>query len=245
MWRTSFPLDGASELNYPHSAVYTTLTYEKNLSPDKKIRIEGAVTNALSQARGSDADWDYTKSTGYWYYGEFQTSGKSGFVTIDIVKAFNNKNELFYGYSYNINHYRMTDGHYFIDNYKAVDTRLSQLNSTYSTVYQGPHIGLRNSLPLTNTASLVSTLTYSPFALIEGQGWWNLRNLSFSHVGTGQIVDISLGAQLGQENRTLTIGYRYKYASLYQGWENLSSTISWDKATFIQRGPFISGKVRF
>lgn len=257
LWSTSFPIDsfssfskngslnGKSELYYPHITTYTTLNYETSLSPHKKFRLEGGLTNSLRQARGSDADWDYTHSNDYWYYGEFQTSGKSGYIKIDIIKELTKNNNFFWGYSYHINHYRMTQGHYFIDNYNTVNTDYPALDSAYTMIYQGPHLGLTSKVPLTAKVSLVGTLAYSPLALVQGQGWWNLRDMNFSHIGTGQVLDAALGAELGQKNKVLVIGYRYKYASLYHGWENLSSTISWDKANFIQRGPFVSGKVAF
>lgn len=246
VWSTSFPVNGRSELYFPHSATYTTLNYERDLPSHKKIAVQAGLTTAFTDAKGSDADWDYTKSNNYWYFGDFNTTGKSGYITVDIAKEINKQSGFFWGYSYNVSHYHMTQGHYSIDDFNAVNTDYPNLASNYTMVYQGPHLGVTGRLPLTKNASLVGTAAYSPLALAEGQGWWNLRNMSFSHLGAGQIADAEFGAELGSsKDKLLTIGYRYKYASLYHGQENLSSTISWDKATFIQQGPFVSGKVRF
>jgi hypothetical protein len=167
-------------------------------------------------------------------------------MTIDILKEISKNSAFCWGYSYSINHYRMTQGHYSTDDFHTVNSKYPNLASTYTMIYQGPYVGVTGQLPLTGTFSLVGATFYSPLALVEGQGWWNLRDMNFSHLGTGQILDTFFGAKLmHSKDKALTIGYRYKYAGLYHGGESISSTISWDKATFIQRGPFISSQIRF
>lgn len=242
MWRITFPTNGASELYYPQSAKYITATYENQL-PRHTLRIEGGFTTAgLSSATGSDSDWDYSQSQGLWYYGEFKSAGSSGFLNIDWAKH-TAHGEVFIGYGYRYNHFLMTEGRYYIENYvnqNPVDT-LSNLHSSYDMTYQGPHVGVRTESPLSSKLSLIGTLSYSPLAYVAGHGWWNLRNLDFYHTGAGQMLDASIGiryAPEGLKNGAVTVGYRYQRHSLLHGAESTNSAITWDKATNIQQGPY-------
>lgn len=252
LWRTSFPLhttlvDGASELYYPHSGNYVLAHYENNISPKQSLSIEGGIMTDATSNTGSDSDWDTTQSTDLWYYGQFKTTSKGGFLTIDWQQYTSNNTSIFYGYTYNINHYSMTDGLYSILNYGAVNESLPTLNSHYTMVYQGPHVGMIHKVPLTNKLTAIGSFSYSPWALAQGHGWWNLRNLNFEHVGSAQMLDTSIGLLFTPKPQTtaITLGYRYQYFKLITGWENMSPDISWDKATTIRQGYYFSVEKRF
>ena len=249
-WRISFPADGSSELYYPHTSTYLTAAYENDLPHNAKLRIEGGLASTIKAATGSDSDWDYARSSSLWYYGEFKTAGSSGFVNIDWVKPAGKSAEYFLGYGYRRNNYRMTDGLYYIDNYIAHNppNTLGSLDSTYSAVYQGPHIGIAGKSAISPRVSVVGSLAYTPLALFQGYGWWNLRSLNFEHTGAGQMVDAQIGLRFtpaGLKNGAVTAGYRYQRMSLYQGTENTSSEISWDKATNVQKGFYFTSEFRF
>lgn len=250
MWRITFPPDGASELIYPHSGRYFVGAYENDLSHRATLRIEGGIMGNLGAATGSDSDWDYTKSPGLWYYGEFKTTGTSNFLKVDWKKPTSENSEFFFGYSYRHNGYHMTDGRYFIENYVQDNPPniLSSLNSTYDITYQGPHVGVTAKSKVSSALTVVGSLSYSPFAAVQGHGWWNLRDLDFIHTGPGQIWDGDIGLRFAPgnlNNAAITVGYRYQYMSLLRGTENTSSAVVWDKATSIQQGYYVSGQIRF
>lgn len=252
LWRTTFPLhttlvDGASELYYPHSGNYLVASYENNISPKQSLAIEsGIITDATSHI-GSDSDWDTSQSKGLWYYGQFKTKAKGHFITIDWKQQTSHNTSLFYGYTYNSNHYSMTDGLYSITNYEAVNESLPTLNSHYTMVYQGPHVGIIHKASITPTLTAIGSLSYSPWALAQGYGWWNLRDLNFEHVGSAQLLDAKIGLNFTPrlQATAITFGYRYQYFKLIKGWENLSPDISWDKATTIRQGYYFRAETKF
>lgn len=257
LWRTAFPLrqtsstdpgsyNGASQLSYPQSGHYLMAAYENQISPTKKLQIEAGLMGNMHNATGSDSDWDYSQSENLWYYGEFKTSGRSSLINIDWKQKTGKNTDFFYGYTYRNNYFRMTNGLYTVDNYAAVNTSLPDLNSTYSMVYQGPHVGVNTQKPLTAKLSLIGSLSYSPLILAQGNGWWNLRDLNFTHTGTAQMLDTNIGLRYAIiPNKTaITLGYRYQWVSLFRGWESLSPDISWEKATNIQRGIYITGTTK-
>lgn len=251
-WRTSFTLyddsgagSGSSELLYPQSGHYLIGSYENQLSSKKSLRIDGGILTHLKDAGGTDSDWDYSSGEKLWWYGEFKTSGRSGFLNIDLVKPLSKNAEFFYGYGYRINKFRMTDGIYHIEDYAPVQDTLSNLDSYYTTIYQGPHIGVSAAAPLAAKIAAFGSLTYTPLAVAQGHGWWNLRSLDFTHIGPAQMFDSSIGLTYAfTKDKSLTLGYRYQYYGIFSGRENLSSQVSWDKATNIQRGLFIEASGR-
>ena len=252
LWRTIFPLhttriDGASELYYPYAGNYVVTNYENSISPTQTLSIElGILTGAMSNT-GSDSDWDSALSKDLWSYGQFKTKAKGHFITIDWKQHTRNNTSLFYGYTYTINHYSMTDGLYSIINSVAVNEPLPTLDSHYTMIYQGPHVGIIHKAPLTKKLTATGTLSYSPWALAQGHGWWNLRTLTFEHVGAAQLLDarVALAFTPRLQTTAITLGYRYQYLKLLKGWENTSPDISWDKATTIRQGYYFSGEIRF
>lgn len=247
MWRIAFD-NGASELYYPQSGNYATINFEKPLSPVHKVSLETGLLGSIAPATGSDSDWDYSRSQDLWYYGAFQTGGNSTFVNIDFKHTVNDNTDFFYGYGYSNSHYIMTQGHYSIMDYNPVDTYLPTLNSTYSLVYHGPHVGLISTKQLAPTLALVGSVSYSPLTLVQGHGWWNLRDLAFEHLGTGQMLDGKIGLRYnvaGRQDNALTVGYRYQYYSLFTGSESTSSEISWTKAVKVQHGWYMGGDFKF
>jgi hypothetical protein len=247
-WAISFPPNGASALYYPQSSLYTMFNYENKLAHQTALRIEGGIASKMTAATGTDSDWDYTKSGGLWYYGDFTTSGTSSFINADFKKKLNENSELFYGYSYRSNNFRMNNGTYYITNYvqQQPPESMPDLNSTYDISYQGPHVGVATKTNISPNLAVVGSLSYTPATLVQGHGWWNLRQLDFYHIGLGQMWDGSVGiSYMPQKNASLTAGYRYQYASLYTGTESTSTDVSWDKATNIQKGYFFSGNIRF
>ncbi|MDT8902078.1 hypothetical protein [Anaeroselena agilis] len=250
VWRISFPADGASELYYPHASTYFTASYENKPSHLSRLRVEGGLANGMKATAGSDSDWDYTRSSSLWYYGEFNTTGRSAFVNVDWVKPAGADREYFVGYGYRQNAFRMTDGVYYVENYASQSPphALDGLSSTYTATYQGPHIGVKGKSALSPQVSVVGSVAYSPLALAQGHGWWNLRGLEFDHTGTAQMVDAYIGVRYalgGTQAAAVTAGYRYQYMSLYHGTENTSAEISWDKATSVQKGFYFSSEFRF
>lgn len=250
MWRITFPADGASELRYPQSGTYLTVSYENVLKRGNKLRVEGGLTNGLRGRAGSDTDWDYTHSQNPWYYGEFKTTGASAFANVDFVRQGADGHEFFIGYGYRQNAFRMTEGVYYIENYTAQsppDT-LPGLDSTYTATYQGPHVGVRDRVALSPRVSVVGSLAYSPLTLVQGHGWWNLRSLDFDHSGVGQMVDAYVGLRYAlndSKTAAVTAGYRYQYMSLYNGAESTNGEVTWDKATNVQKGFYVSSEFRF
>lgn len=251
VWRTSFPWDGgpgASELVYPQSGKYIIASYENKLQNKTLLHIEGGFTGNIQAATGSDSDWKYADGPGLYYYGEFKTTGNSMFINIDWKKAITADSEFFFGYGYRRNNFRMTDGTYYIDEGNAVLDPLSGLNSTYDIYYHSFHVGATAQTKLSPVLTLMGTLSYSPLAAIQGNGWWNLRSLSFTHSGVGQMWDGTVGlryAPAGRQDASVTVGYRYQYLSLYTGTEDISSTISWEKATNVQKGYYVTSEYRF
>lgn len=251
-WRTSFPLhttivDGASELSYPHTGNYLIVNYENKLSPKQSLQIEAATTVSSDNHVGSDSDWDYSKTSALWYYGNFDTHNKSSFFTINWKHHNNNHTDFFWGYTYDANQYSMTNGLYTIDNYNPVHTTLDNLNSQYTMVYQGPHVGVTYKAPLTNSIHAIASVTYSPLTLAQGYGWWNLRELTFKHTGFAEMLDTTIGLEFSPNPKypTIALGYRYQYYSLYKGRENLSTDISWNRAVNIQKGYYLTGNMLF
>ncbi|MBP2651991.1 MAG: hypothetical protein H6Q74_2816 [Firmicutes bacterium] len=250
MWRISFPANGASELYYPHSGTYYVGSYQNKISNTTTLCLELGVNSAINRAIGTDSDWDYTQSSGLWYFGTFSTRGTSYFINLDWDKTLNNTSTIYYGYSFNRNAFNMTNGTYYIENY-VVDTppnTLPSLASSYTIAYQGPHIGLTKNFNLSPTIAVESSVAFTPLALVQGHGWWNLRSLDFIHTGTSQMWDAKLGLSYSPKHLNalrFSAGYRYQYLSLYQGIENTSSTITWDKATSINRGYYLTGSYKF
>ncbi|MEG6585791.1 hypothetical protein [Dendrosporobacter sp. 1207_IL3150] len=253
MWRTSFPLNangyGSSELKYPHSGNYTTVSLETPLTNKKTLRVAGGFMGQIQNATGSDSDWNYPLGgNNLWYYGEFNTSGAANFIEISWVKKLNDTNSLSYGYSYSKSNYLMTDGVYYISNYQieSPPLQLENLHSTYTMIYHGPFIGIESEKKLSSKITAVGTIKYSPLAIAQGHGYWNLRDLDFRHMGIAQIIDTQAGLRFSViKNGAVTVGYRFKQMDIYRGWEDLSPDISWDKATSRQRGIYINGEMKF
>lgn len=253
LWRTVYPLhtatviDGASELYYPHAGTYLTASYENKLDPNHSLFIEGGLLTAPTTKTGSDSDWDTSQNSGLWYYGQFKTTDKGHFITADWRHHTTPTTTIFAGYTYNINHYSMTDGVYSISNYASVNQALPTLDSHYTMIYQGPHLGISHEFPLTPKLTVIGSFSYAPLLLAQGHGWWNLRDLSFDHAGTAQMLDTSIGIRYANtpQNIAITMGYRYQSFQLASGKENLSSTVSWDKATNVQQGYFLTGEKKF
>lgn len=258
-WRITFPgsgnglsvpnaNSGTSELYYPHSGNYATVNYEQSLSPVHKVQLEIGILGSLHQGAGSDSDWDYSRSPDVWYYGVFQTGGSSTLLNLDFKHSINSDTELFYGYGYSNSLYTMKQGYYSVMDYNPVSTSLPNLDSTYSIVYHGPHIGITETKQLSPGLALVGSITYAPLTAVEGHGWWNLRDLDFRHTGTGQMLDGRIGLKYliaGRQDNSLTVGYRYQKNSLYTGSENTSSDITWTKATQEQYGWYMGGDFKF
>jgi hypothetical protein len=253
MWRTSFPLypnsQGASELYYPHSGTYVTGKFETELTKNKAFSIEGGFMGNMNPAIGSDSDWNYTVGGNqFWYYGEFKTTGTAYFMSLNWIKHQNRNSQLFYGYTYQRSQYRMTDGIYYVNDYhiESPPQQLYHLNSAYTMTYQGPHIGIRSAKKISPGVSIEGSIKYTPLALAKGHGDWNLRNLTFNHTGSAQMLDTLAGLRFSLgDSSAFSLGYRYQWARLFQGGEDLSSTISWDKAINIQRGIYFTGVTRF
>ena len=252
LWRTTFPLhstlvDGASELHYPNSTNYLVVNYENPISLKQSFSIEGGIITDGTSNMGSDSDWDTSQSKELWYYGQFKTNNTGHFIRIDWKQHTSKNTSLFYGYTYNINHYSMTEGLYSIINYVAVNEPLPTLNSHYTMIYQGPHVGIIHKVPLSNQLTVIGSLSYSPWALAQGHGWWNLRTLNFEHMGSAQIFDTMIGLHFTPQLQatTITLGYRYQNFKLIKGWENSSPEISWNKATTIRQGYYFSVEKKF
>ena len=192
MWRITFPgyasglpnsaatAGGASELYYPQSGQYTTLNYEKELSPTQTLSLEAGLLGNIMPATGNDSDWDYSQAPGLWYFGTFKTRGSSTFLNVDIKRRLKNATEFFYGYGYANSRYNMTQGYYSMMDYTPVATSLPALNSTYSLVYHGPHVGLAASRQLSPRLVLVGSISYAPLSLAQGHGWWIYAILNLS-----------------------------------------------------------------
>jgi hypothetical protein len=257
MWRTTFPTTalssgtdegGASELRYPQSGRYLTVNYEQAMSKNRTLRIEAGVMGSIQSGTGSDSDWNYSLyGNDLWYYGEFASTGRSMFATIDWVQKVDKNNERFWGYSYRDNSFIMTDGVYYRwENQDIAPLHLSDLHSTYKMIYQGPHMGWRYTAALSRKWLATGMLSYAPIAYVRGHGWWNLRDLPFSHNGPGQMLDVSLGIKYNLTAQTaITAGYRYQYHGLFHGWEDTDKDIRWEKATNIQKGFYLGGEMRF
>lgn len=255
-WRIGFPAtsttastvgSGASELYYPLSGTYITARYRSNPIGRYYFTADGGFMKSLSPAAGSDADWNYANSSQYWYYGNFKTTGSSGYLQLSWHRPVRADTEIFYGYSYRNNHFHMTDGFYTVNNYQSVQTSLPLLNSSYNLRYQGPHIGLQTTKKLNTALSAVGSVTYTPLALVQGHGWGNLRELDFAHIGPGQMWDAQLALQVKvpKTDGTITVGYRCQWLDVYTGTENTNDSITWEKAATIQKGLFLAGQLRF
>lgn len=120
------------------------------------------------------------------------------------------------------------------------------MDSYYTSIYQGPHVGLDIKYPVASKLTATGSLAYTPLAVAQGHGWWNLRSLDFTHTGPAQMLDanICLTYSLSKE-KSFTLGYRYQYYSIFSGRENLSSQISWEKATNTQHGIFMKATGKF
>lgn len=260
IWRINFPgynsamTDsekanlGTSELYYPQQGTYATINYDAPLSPKHKVSLEVGVQGALTPSTGTDSDWDYSRSENLWHYGVFQTNGSSTLVNLDFKHSIVKDTEFFYGYGYSNSNFLMSQGYYSIIDYTPVNTSLPNLHSSYSLAYHGPHIGLTSTKQLTPNLALTGTLSYSPLSVAQGHGIWNLRDLDFRHLGTGQMLDSKIALRLniaGRRDNSLTVGYRYQHYSLYTGAENTSDQITWTKATKIQQGWYMGGDFRF
>lgn len=261
IWRITFPgygglstidgktASGTSELYYPQSGNYATINYEKPLSPTHKINLEVGILGTFTSGTGTDSDWDYSQSEKLWHYGVFETGGNSTIINLDFKHTIGNNTDFFYGYGYSNSHYVMTQGHYSILDYDDnANISLPNLNSTYSLVYHGPHMGLATTKQLAPKLTLVGSLSYSPLTLVQGRGWWNLRDLNFRHLGTGQMIDGKIGLRYNVTNHrdnSLTLGYRYQQYNLFTGSENTSEQITWAKATKVQQGWYMGGDFSF
>lgn len=253
IWRTSFPLstktdikNGASELFYPQSGTYIMTNYENKINSTYKLRIEGGFMAKINNTIGSDSDWDYNQNSEKQYYGVFNTGGTSRFFNIDLVKPISPNADFFYGYGYRNNHFSMKNGVYNVWDYKPTNMAFEDLNSYYTTTYQGLHFGISAKTPLNSKLSIKSTLSYSPLAIAHGHGWWNLRNLDFKHQAPAQMFDTSVGIQWQPTHANIiSIGYRYQFMKISSGWENLSKDITWEKATNIQQGFYLNTIYKF
>ena len=243
-WHISFPPNGASKLYYPQNAQYFLVNYCKPLG-HKTLQLEFG-SNQVSLGTGNDSDWDYTKNNDLWYYGKFNSAGHSYFANFNINTVHNKHSIFYYGYGYHHNEFTMTNGLYLIENYSPVSDLLPDLNSKYTITYQGPQLGLITESSLNNRLSFLSSITYSPLAMVNAHGWWNLRSLEFTQTGSAQMFDGNIALRYkipSKNNKTLFLGYRYQQLSLIKGTENTSSSIVWDKAAHIQKGSYFGTSI--
>lgn len=254
VWRIAFPLGdngtsafGASELYYPQQGSFLTARYETPQKQTGYFSVEGAYQPKIRSQTGTDIDWNYNQGQQPWYYGQFQTDGASGYLTVNWHKPTGAGREIFYGYTYQNSNFQMTDGLYTIYDYQPVNTPLPALQSSYNLSYQGPHIGTAVVKKISPAISLTGSVSYSPLAAVRGHGWWNLRDLDFVHTGLGQMVDTQVGIRytLPKTTGSITVGYRYQYLDIYKGEENTSASITWEKAATVQHGIYMSGQYYF
>lgn len=140
----------------------------------------------------------------------------------------------------------MTNGRYLIEDYDPVFNSLPNLNSYYTLRYQGLYAGYTYHVPIHKKLTAFTSLTYTPLALTQGYGWWNLRNLAFSHFGLSQMVSTELGLTYRlAPSSSLTVAYRYQHNSLWKGWENKNNEVAWSKAVDQQRCVYIVGNYKF
>lgn len=250
-WQTTFPLhtkviDGASELNYPYENNYLVASFDKKLAKHQSLQFEVGMTTSPITKSGTDSDWDYSQNNNLWYFGTFDTQNKGLFITANWKKALTKRTDFLTGYQYNRNFYSMKNGYYSVENYSKVNVPLVSLDSSYLMIYQGPHFGIRHTIPLTNTTALIGSFIYSPLLLAQGHGWWNLRDLSFTHTGTAKMFDTKIGLQIAINSiSAISLGYRYQYFSLYDGQENTNPDIIWSKAVNVQKSYYMTGIMKF
>lgn len=73
-----------------------------------------------------------------------------------------------------------------------VDSTFSDLNSSYITSWAGPWIGVTADCQITENLSVNGDFEYH-MASYRGQGYWNLRSLTFYHAAQGNGINLSLG----------------------------------------------------
>ncbi len=83
------------------------------------------------------------------------------------------------------------------------------LNSTYDITYGGPRLGIRVTNQVSDQVAFFGSVSYGMIAA-SATGFWNLRNLTFRHVGNGTaaVIEGAIG-WTPSENWMVRLGYTY------------------------------------
>ncbi|WP_169313133.1 omptin family outer membrane protease [Acetonema longum] len=266
VWTTYYPYPYSdqhiSRLEFPMDGVFMVLDAKINLSETEEIGISYGRKGAKT-GTGYDSDWmpdvPETDPDNYdpdydgrkFSLSQFDTRSKSQFFTVDyyltMEKTEKNKTQLFAGYQYQKNSFRMTNGVQVIGNgvtmpTPAPGTKLTELNSTWDTTYSGLHLGIKETRQLGQKLSATAKISYAPSLQNDNEGCWNLRPMNFRlEGGKSEGYDAAVGLTY-QFNSDADVSVGYRYAELrhkkggyqvadddvyYQNWEEKSKSEGW------------------
>ena len=101
------------------------------------------------------------------------------------------------------------------------------LNSTYDFSWELAKVGVTNQAELGKGFSYTCAVSVFPYVEYEGDGYWNLRALTFtqkSNKGYGYEASLGLIYELS-ENVVLQAGYRYMYLYAHNGTDTTEGSL--------------------
>ncbi len=244
-WQISFPYDNTSssggtgriesELNFKHiDSPITILRGGGRLNPEWTIDVSigyGSITGG----QGTDTDRDFPSTGGVIVFSESKEdiSGDVRFWGIDLNyrKRYSDNTQSPWGLILGFSHYEdsllITDGVQTISLpgwwWGGTNPPLGPfsqiLHSTYDFSWDTLKVGGLYEAPLTEYVFFSSTLSAYPLVSYQGEGYWNLRNITFKHEATsGFGYEATLGIKyLFSDTTEFTAGYRYFYLKAQNG----------------------------
>lgn len=216
-----------SELSWKDLKIYQIKAYAK-IELDEKIFIQSTADYGIIMS-GENQDSDYSGDN---RTGEFSRSNNSsngddvGDFSIAIGRYITPPTSMFriaplFGYSYNWQNLRMTDGYQTIDTtYPYYTGPISGLDSTYKAKWKSLWFGVNLEGDINSKWSILGSFEYH-LADYTGKGNWNLRDdwdhpVSFLHSANGDGYTCSVGTAFSP-NDQWQISLKYHYSSWSTG----------------------------
>ena len=206
-----------SRLTYPNASrdIVAGFVFEHDflfLGFSRKIRSDSDVIDGF--------DWDYLKNGLY-----FESLHKTHFKTSDFNLKFGGGTDnwkVYLRYIKSVYNITMTDLRLNFYNYKFVNgRRIPNLNSTYNVFGRNIVFGVSSKRDFVKYLDLFGVFEFSPRYALDSRGYWNLRELYFSHFFRRlSYVNLQLGCNFVYD--FLEVSLCYVYGQIWGNGDNIS-----------------------
>ncbi len=231
-WNIAGNIDGASpnilsELTWKDLKIFQTGVHTK-INLDSNVFFQGSASFGII-TNGKNQDSDYHGDNRTLEFSRSNNSSNGDYVgDISMAVGINTLTggmfqiSPLFGYAYNWQNVRMTNGYQTIDTDNNNIGPIAGLNSTYKTKWQGPWLGVSLKGDFSPAWTVFGNMEYH-LVSYSGEGNWNLRDdldhpVSFEHSadGDGRAYSFGLGFSPTDQSH-FTLKYCYSLCSTGDG----------------------------